>query len=238
MGAIALLIGAGCGILVFSCVRTYIKTGGFERKIILRNIGKTITIMASKKYLGTVKAAGVRNRIMYFGGFGGLVGGYLFFVSHNTWHFWFALFLGTILCIGATIDKQCYVLPDEALYLLVLVGLAEMIVANKTLLLPLCLASGQGMFFYALRRISRGGLGMGDIKWSMALTLWLFPESCLVMNILAFILGTAVTLLENVKRGSGKEIIPFGPYLAASGIVSYVHGRDIWSWYMSVMNIW
>ncbi len=29
MGAIALLIGAGCGILVFSCVRTYIKTGGF-----------------------------------------------------------------------------------------------------------------------------------------------------------------------------------------------------------------
>lgn len=79
---------------------------------------------------------------------------------------------------------------------------------------------------------------MGDIKWSMALTLWLFPESCLVMNILAFILGTAVTLLENVKRGSGKEIIPFGPYLAASGIVSYVHGRDIWSWYMSVMNIW
>jgi leader peptidase (prepilin peptidase) / N-methyltransferase len=76
-------------------------------------------------------------------------------------------------------------------------------------------------------------LGMGDIKLAGMMGLYLGPAHTAGMFILGVFIGAIVggSLMLVVRRGWGQKI-PFGPYLAAGGLVSLIWGESIWLWYV------
>lgn len=83
--------------------------------------------------------------------------------------------------------------------------------------------------------LSRGGMGMGDVK---LLTLFGFvvglPQVILVLLIASFagaLIGAVLLLTKMIKR---KQPVPFGPYLALGVLISYGYGNDIIQQYLSI----
>ena len=78
---------------------------------------------------------------------------------------------------------------------------------------------------------ARGGMGEGDVKLAAVLGLWLGVEQGLACLLLAFVSGALVgCFLLLCKPGQGQQL-PFGPFLAGSGLACYVHGTAMLAWY-------
>ena len=87
-----------------------------------------------------------------------------------------------------------------------------------------------GCAFLLLNLVSRGGMGMGDVKLAVMLGALIAPFGwqVLVMGfIVAFVLGAIIGLiLLASKRASRKTLIPFGPYLLIGAWVSLFIGVE------------
>jgi leader peptidase (prepilin peptidase)/N-methyltransferase len=99
-----------------------------------------------------------------------------------------------------------------------------------------CLVTG-GLFFLVAwvshRALGRTGLGGGDIKLAGLIGAALGAGGGLVAAFVGIVLGgvTAAVLLVSGLRRLG-EYLPFGPYLAAGGIVAALWGRPLLEWYL------
>jgi leader peptidase (prepilin peptidase)/N-methyltransferase len=99
-----------------------------------------------------------------------------------------------------------------------------------------CIITG-GLFFivawvsYAV--LGRTGLGGGDIKLAGVIGAALGASGGLLAAFVGIMLGgvVAAVLLVSGRRRFG-EYLPFGPFLAAGGIVAAVWGRPIMEWYL------
>ena len=84
----------------------------------------------------------------------------------------------------------------------------------------------------AIYWISKGGMGLGDVKLAFVLGIWLGLEQSLLCLLLAFVTGGLVgigLLVTGLK--SRKDAIPFGPYLCIAGLVSLLYGKELLNWY-------
>lgn len=84
------------------------------------------------------------------------------------------------------------------------------------------------LIYYA----ARGGMGEGDVKLAAVLGLWLGVEQGLASLLLAFVsgaLGGGLVLL--LKGAQPKLQLPFGPFLAGSGLACYLYGAELIGWY-------
>ena len=81
--------------------------------------------------------------------------------------------------------------------------------------------------------LGRTGLGGGDIKLAGLIGTALGTGGGLVAAFVGIVLGgvVAVALLVSGRRHFG-EYLPFGPFLAAGGIVAAVWGRPLLEWYL------
>ncbi|MGH9036223.1 MAG: prepilin peptidase [Acidimicrobiia bacterium] len=87
----------------------------------------------------------------------------------------------------------------------------------------------------ALNLISPRGMGMGDVKMSFVLGLYLgflgWGEVVLGFFV-AFLLGAMVGVaLIALKRRGRKDAVPFGPFLAAGTVLAALWGEPILRWY-------
>lgn len=85
--------------------------------------------------------------------------------------------------------------------------------------------------------VSRGGMGEGDVKLALMLGLMVgFPE-IFVALLLAIVSGGLIAILLLVfhlkKR---KEAIPFGPFLALSGMATLLWGESLYNWYTGLFK--
>lgn len=87
----------------------------------------------------------------------------------------------------------------------------------------------------ALNLISPRGMGMGDVKMSFVLGLYLgfLGWGELVLGFFAaFVLGAVVGLaLVALKLRGRKDAVPFGPFLAAGTVLAGLWGDPILRWY-------
>lgn len=80
-------------------------------------------------------------------------------------------------------------------------------------------------------------LGLGDVKLAGMMGLYLEPARTAGMFILGVVLGAVFggSALLFGGKGWGSRI-PFGPYLAAGGLVSLMWGGEVWNWYWRLVQ--
>jgi leader peptidase (prepilin peptidase)/N-methyltransferase len=154
----------------------------------------------------------------------------------------FGLWLvGLVLMVALLVyDIKWLALPDRFIWPLVLAALMGTIVAARgdisligDRLLGAAWVYG---FFAALYYGSRGRwLGGGDVKFGLAIGLWLGALKALVALVLAFYSATIlVVVLLAAKRVTKKTPIPFGPFLIVGLIFAQLYGAQAIDWYHRV----
>lgn len=84
---------------------------------------------------------------------------------------------------------------------------------------------------------SKGGMGGGDIKLFAVLGLFLGIKGTVLTLVLAAILGLLYALvLLAAKKLNRKEPIPFGPFIGAAALISYVYSESIWASYLNLLT--
>lgn len=72
------------------------------------------------------------------------------------------------------------------------------------------------------------GMGYGDFKLLAALGAWMGWQMLPLIILLSSLVGAIVGIALIVLARRGRNVpIPFGPYLAAAGIIALLHGQDI-----------
>ncbi len=81
--------------------------------------------------------------------------------------------------------------------------------------------------------ISRGGMGMGDVKLAGLVGLMTGFPLAIIALFITIILGGVVALALLLSRfRKRKDPVPFGPFLCAGALIAIVWGKDLILWYL------
>lgn len=147
--------------------------------------------------------------------------------------FFFSLWFGSILFVGATIDMQRLILPDEGAILLLTGGILRAVVMEIPVMELLLQAVLSSVFFWLIRIISRGGMGLGDVKWMFALAFWQSMNGILVCIWMAFLLGALFGIVWS-RAGRKLQYLPFGPFLGIGSMLGYFYGNELVRLYLQL----
>jgi len=146
-----------------------------------------------------------------------------------------ATLLFLFLLVAMTfIDIDTQLLPDDLTYPLLWAGLLVNLNGTFVPLQDAVIGAAAGYLVlwsvYWLFKLATGkeGMGYGDFKLLAALGAWLgwamLPTIILLSSVVGAIVG--ISLIVFARRGRDKPI-PFGPYLAAAGLIALLYGSDI-----------
>lgn len=132
-------------------------------------------------------------------------------------------------------DLEHQIIPNAVTYPGIVAGLALSAAAGQAAA-SLVAAAAAGMVFLLLGIISRGGMGGGDIKLAAMIGAFLGTPAVIVALFLAVALGAAAGLvLLALRLRSRKDMIPFGPAMAAGAMIAVFGSNAIINWYLSRM---
>lgn len=144
-----------------------------------------------------------------------------------------------ILIALMVIDLEHMVLPDRGLVFLACVVLV-MYAVDPTTASPRLAAALLGALVgvvlpLILILVSKGqGMGIGDLKFSAILGLWIGWPGVLVMWFVAVMSGAIIgifLMLTGLRRRT--DAIPFGPFLVIGLVVAMIWGSDLWRWLLA-----
>ena len=138
------------------------------------------------------------------------------------------------LSIAVTFTDIKYLrIPNKIVLFGILTVIPFLIYKGELLNASLGFLVGGGILFL-LAIITRGGMGGGDIKLAAMQGLYLGVSNMVLTLFLAFISSGFISLfLILIRIRSRKDMIPFGPFLAIAGLVSYFYGSEILTWYFA-----
>ena len=168
-----------------------------------------------------------------------LLTGILFAVV--AWHFGYGLqtlfgvFFTALLVSMAFIDADTQLLPDKLTLPLLWLGLVASIIDSGIFVSPEKAILGAAVGYLSLWSIywlfklltGKEGMGYGDFKLLAALGAWFGPAPLLVVILLSAVTGLVFAVIT--RLGKGKPM-PFGPYLACAGWLTFLYGNDILQW--------
>jgi len=151
-----------------------------------------------------------------------------------------SLVLVSMLWVLTLIDIETFLLPDVITLPGIAAGLAFAWLDGYILDAAIGALAGYGVFWLVARLFllatNREGMGQGDFKLLAMLGAFMgwqaLPFIILLSSATGSILGTISLLLA--KKGLQTEI-PFGPYLAAAGIIWFFWGSFILHWYQTIL---
>ena len=139
------------------------------------------------------------------------------------------------LLIEAYVDFRQKIILDEVLILLLFAGLAYVWISGNVLQQSFCGALAGSVLLGLIYIISKGGMGLGDVKFAGVLGIWTGFPGIIVNLYLAFIIGGAAALLLcALHKADMKSRIPFGPCLSAGAVLSFFFSSRILDWYWSL----
>lgn len=140
------------------------------------------------------------------------------------------------LCIVAYVDFRRKIILDEVLILLLSAGLVYTGIFGNTWSESLLGAvTGSGLLGL-LYLMSRGGMGLGDVKFAGVLGIWTgFPGIVVNLYLAFFLGGTVALLLCALHKANRKTRLPFGPCLCAGAALSFFFSSRILDWYWSLI---
>ncbi|MNR80547.1 Type 4 prepilin-like proteins leader peptide-processing enzyme [compost metagenome] len=161
------------------------------------------------------------------------------------WHFGSGLLgLSTLLfaylLIAMTfIDIDTQLLPDDLTLPLLWLGLLVNLNATFVPLDEAVIGAAAGYLslwsIYWLFKMLTGkeGMGYGDFKLLAALGAWLGWKMLPAIILLSSLVGAVVGIALIVVAKRGREVpIPFGPYLAAAGLIALIYGKPLADMYL------
>ncbi len=132
-------------------------------------------------------------------------------------------------------DLEHQIIPNAVTYPGIAAGLA-LSAATGAFVPSLVAAVAAGLVFLILGVVSRGGMGGGDVKLAAMIGAFLGTPAVIVALFLAVALGAAAGLvLLALRLRSRKDMIPFGPAMAAGAMIAVFGSNAIISWYISRM---
>ncbi|TCS36908.1 type 4 prepilin peptidase 1 [Paucimonas lemoignei] len=174
-----------------------------------------------------------------------LTGGLSFYLI---WHFGSgaaglsSLLFAWLLIAMTFIDADTQLLPDDLTYPLLWAGLLINLQGTFVPLADAVIGAAAGYLVlwsvYWLFKLATGkeGMGYGDFKLLAALGAWLgwkmLPVIILLSSLVGAVVGIALIVLS--KHGREKPI-PFGPYLAAAGLIAMLYGSAITEAYLEYL---
>jgi leader peptidase (prepilin peptidase)/N-methyltransferase len=155
------------------------------------------------------------------------------------WHFgsqpalvWAWLLIAALVAVTA-IDLEHQLIPDRITLPGIAVGFVASVLTSRTSWLESLVGVlvGGGVFFLVIV-VSRGGMGGGDMKLGAMIGAFLGWKLTVLTIMLAVVSGgvVGVALLITGLR-QRRDPVPFGPFLAASALVSLFWGDQIIRWY-------
>ncbi|MDX9700952.1 MAG: A24 family peptidase [Rhodocyclaceae bacterium] len=161
------------------------------------------------------------------------------------WHFGYGIAaLGAMLLLWTLvaltfIDLDTQLLPDNLTLPLVWLGLGFNLWDTYTPLSSAVIGAMAGYLslwsVYWLFKLTTGkeGMGYGDFKLLAAIGAWLGWQMLPLVILLSSLVGAVVGVALIVLARHGRNVpIPFGPYLAAAGIIALFWGQDITALYL------
>lgn len=156
------------------------------------------------------------------------------------WHFgsgWqgmATLVFAWLLVAMTFIDADTQLLPDDLTFPLLWAGLLVNLGGTFVPLQDAVIGAAAGYLalwsVYWLFKLATGkeGMGYGDFKLLAALGAWLGWSMLPTIILLASVVGAVVgiCLIVFARRGRDKPI-PFGPYLAAAGLIALLYGTPL-----------
>lgn len=168
--------------------------------------------------------------------------------AYAAWHFGpTAQTVGALLLLWALIalsgiDLDTQLLPDSITLPLIWLGLAFNLWAIYCDLPSAVIGAMAGYLalwsvFWLFKLVTgKEGMGYGDFKLLAAIGAWLGWQILPLTILLSSVVGAVVGIALIVLRQHGREIpIPFGPYLAAAGLLALIWGSSLTRAYLGML---
>ncbi len=140
------------------------------------------------------------------------------------------------------IDLDTQLLPDSITLPLLWLGLLLNLSATYTDLASAVVGASAGyltlwsVFWLFKLATGKEGMGYGDFKLLAAIGAWLGWQILPLTILLSSLVGAVVGIALIVFRRHGREIpIPFGPYLAAAGLLALYWGTPLTAAYVGLL---
>jgi len=164
----------------------------------------------------------------------------LYFQFQISWALVFYALIFTILTVIFAYDIKYQLVPDEFVWLVLIIILAGSWYFGGFGFLNMILGGliGGGAIALLVVISKEKWMGAGDIKIAIALgALVGYPQALLVL-FLAFIIGSlfGVGLIIFKKKGL-KDSLPFAPFLISSALITLFFGNLIIFWYLDRLSI-
>ncbi len=168
--------------------------------------------------------------------------------AYAAWHFGFgAAALGALLFVWAMvaltfIDLDTQLLPDDITLPLLWLGLAFNLGATYAELPAAVIGAMAGylalwsVFWVFKLATGKEGMGYGDFKLLAAIGAWLGWQMLPLTILLSSLVGAVVGIALIVFARHGRNVpIPFGPYLAAAGLIALFSGERLTERYLGLL---
>jgi len=173
----------------------------------------------------------------------GILTGYI------SWHFGFGLaavaaiiFAWSLIAL-TVIDFDTQLLPDSITMPLMWVGLLVNITGTFSPLHSALIGAVAGYLslwsVYWIFKITTGkeGMGFGDFKLLAAIGAWAGWKLLPLVILLSSLVGAVIGIMLIVLQRHGRNVpIPFGPYLAAAGLIALLWGGDLNNVYLGLFR--
>jgi leader peptidase (prepilin peptidase)/N-methyltransferase len=169
------------------------------------------------------------------------------FFAYAGWHFgftaagWGALIFVAALVALTGIDFDTQLLPDDITLPLLWLGLALNCFAVFTDLKSAVMGAMAGyltlwLVYWGFKLLTgKEGMGYGDFKLLAALGAWMGWQMLPLIILLSSVVGALVGIGLIVIAKQGRNVpIPFGPYLAAAGLIALFWGKPLTRMYIGV----
>jgi len=154
-----------------------------------------------------------------------------------TWQMGLVLIFTWTLIALTFIDADTTLLPDDLTLPLLWLGLLASTFGFSVPLKDAVIGAAAGYLalwsIYWLFKLTTGkeGMGYGDFKLLAALGAWMGWKALLPIVLLSSLVGAVVGIALIALARRGREIpIPFGPYLAAAGMIVMLTGDQLIRW--------
>ncbi|MBI2868352.1 MAG: prepilin peptidase [Chloroflexi bacterium] len=173
--------------------------------------------------------AAIPRRVLVIEAATGLLVPLLYLYYGLTVQFALLAYYGCLFLVIAVIDLEHRIVPNRIVYPAAVLALVLTFVPGQPGIIASLLGGAVGLGLMLLPvLISRGGMGLGDVKLAALSGLIIGPKMVLLAIFIAVVAGGLIAVFLVVTRlKSRKEAIPFAPFLALGAVLALYRGADL-----------